>query len=242
MTHTMTEQASALSEACTSNSISEAIKILSDAPALMSEPLVWKDSDGKELTTPAIFIAVDYGHVELVKEMIQFFKDDVSIDKLKSGSGDYNALGWASWVGNFDIVKLLVEADATVDDEALELSRESDNPKVTEYLLEHIDLYSNLDGDADEIMNKACREGDIAMVRRMMNFGYSLEQCSQGPLFIAMKCGHMDIVTLFREAGVQIDLDMSGNTSNVDKFNAMAEEMGEEEDGNSLTEGDKKRE
>lgn len=241
---TMTEQSTALSEACMNNSVSDAVKILSDTPALISEPLNWKDSDGKELTTPAIFIAVDYGHVDLVKQLLQFFKGDISIDKLKSGSGDYNALGWASWVGNFDIVKMLVEdADATVDDEALELSRESDNPKVTEYLLENIDLYSSLDGDADEIMNKACREGDIAMVQRMLNFGYSLEQCAQGPMFIAMKCGHMDIVALFRESGVQFDLDLGGDNSNIEKFKAMAEEMKGDDEDNSLAEdGDKEKE
>ncbi|KAL3769195.1 hypothetical protein ACHAWO_000841 [Cyclotella atomus] len=224
----------ALSQACTSNSVSEAIKILSDAPALISEPLAWNDSDGKELTTPAIFIAIDYGHVELVKAMLQFFKGDTSIDKLKSGSGDYNALGWASWVGNLEIVRLLVDvADATVDDEALELSRESGNAEVTKYLLENIDLYSNLDGDADAIMDKACREGDIAMVRRMLNFGYSPEQCAQGPLFIAMKCGHMDIVSLFREVGVEINLDLGGDNS-AEKFRAMAEELKEVADENSL--------
>jgi ankyrin repeat protein len=215
----------ALSKACTSNSISEVIKILSETPALINEPLSWNDSDGKELTTPAIFIAIDYGHVDLVNEMLQFFKSGTSIDKLKSGSGDYNALGWASWVGNLKIVKLLVEeADATVDDEALELSRESGNPEVTKYLLENIDLYSNLDGDADAIMSKACREGDIKMVQRMLNFGYSPEQCAEGPLFIAMKCGHMDIVTLFREVGVEMNLELGGH-NNAEKFKAMAEEF-----------------
>jgi hypothetical protein len=104
---------------------------------------------------------------------------------------------------------------------------------VTKYLLENIDLYSNLDGDADAIMDKACREGDIAMVRRMLNFGYSPEQCAQGPLFIAMKCGHMDIVSLFREVGVEINLDLGGDNS-AEKFRAMAEELKEVADENSL--------
>lgn len=235
----MTDQTTlALTTACTNNSVSEVVSILSSNPSLFTQPLSWKDSDGKELTTPAIFIAVDYGHTELVKEMLNFFHDDTTIDTLNSGYGEYNALGWASWVGSFDIVKILVEAGATVDDEALELSRESNNAEVTEYLLKYIDLYSSCDGDPDAIMNKACREGDIAMVRRMLNFGYGVEQCSQGPLFIAMKCGHLDIVNLFREIGVEFDLDMGGE--GVDKFKAMAEELNEEKEDNSLADDDEK--
>ena len=234
----MSEQTAALSEACINNSIPEAISILSSNPSLINDPLKWSDSDGKVLTTPAIFIAIDYGYVDLAKEMLQFFKNG-DIDKIKSGDGDYNALGWASWVGNLDIVKLLVEADATLDDEALELSRESNHTQVTEYLLKHIDLYSNLDGDPDAIMNMACREGDIDMVKRMINFGYSLEQCAQGPMFIAMKCGHMDIVTLFREIGVNIDLDMGGEGA--DKFKTVAEELKEDSEENSLTEEAEKK-
>lgn len=132
---------------------------------------------------------------------------------------------------------LVEEADAAVDDEALELSRESDNSDVTQYLLKHIDLYSELDGDADDIMIKACREGDIAMVKRMLNFGYSLEQVAQGPFFIALKCGQMDIVTLFREMGVEIDLNMGED--DVDRFKAIAEELKEEDEDNSLAEDER---
>ena len=110
----MTDQNTALSFACINNSITEALSILSSNPSLISEPLTWADSDGKELTTPAIFIAIDYGHLELVKKILQFFNGDASIDKLKSGSGDYNALGWASWVGNFDIVRMLVEGESSL--------------------------------------------------------------------------------------------------------------------------------
>ena len=271
------EQATALSTACTTNSIPIAISILSTNPELISEPLTWSDSAGQELNTPAIFIAIDYGHVELVKEMLQFMKG--SVDTLKSGSGDYNALGWASWAGHLDIVKLLIEgeidvrnvstslarnllilkyygfelnhqhlfaksthfntkeAGAKVDEEALELSRESKHAAVTEYLLQHnIDLYSGLDGDADAIMEKACREGDLNMVRKLLDEGYEIEKCSLGPFYMAVKCGRVDVVQLFRERGVGIDLDMSGDQG-VDKFKAIAEEMNAEgEDDNSLAE------
>ena len=101
----------ALSEACASNSITTAVSILSSSPGLISEPLPWTDSDGKELVAPPIFIAIDYGHVQLVREMLHFLKGHVNIDTLKSGTGDYTALSWASWAGRLEIVKLLVEGE-----------------------------------------------------------------------------------------------------------------------------------
>ena len=88
-------------------------------------------------------------------------------------------------------------------------------------------------------MNKACREGDINMVKRLLNFGYSLEQCAQGPMFIALKCGHLDIITLFREIGVEIDLNVDGN-GGAEKFNPIAEELNKEADEINLTDEGKK--
>jgi hypothetical protein len=85
-------------------------------------------------------------------------------------------------------------------------------------------------------MEKACREGDLNMVRKLLDEGYELEKCSLGPFYMAVKCGRVDVVQLFRERGVGIDLDMSGDQG-VDKFKAIAEEMNAEgEDDNSLAE------
>ncbi|KAL3786938.1 hypothetical protein HJC23_013273 [Cyclotella cryptica] len=230
---------SALSEACTSNSITTAVSIISSSPELINEPLTWTDSDGKELVTPAIFIAIDYGHVQLVREMLQFLNGDVNIDTLKSGTGDYTALSWASWAGRLEIVKLLVEeGGAKVDDESLSLARESSHKDVTEYLLQHIDLYSEIQNDPDAMMDRACREGDVNMVRKLIEEeGYGIEKCALGPMYMAVKFGQIDVVQFFREKGVDIDLDMAGEGT--DKFKAMAkdmEDLTEEGEVNSLAE------
>ena len=69
--------------------------------------------------------------------------------------------------GNLEVVQLLVrEGGAAVDEESLSLAREHSHQNVAIFLLEHIDLYAGLE-DEDEIMEKACREGDVAKVRQI---------------------------------------------------------------------------
>ena len=121
--------------------------------------------------------------------------------------------------GHLEIVKILIEKGmATADEEALSLAREDGHNEVAEYLLKHIDLYANLKGDSDGIMEKACREGDIIMVRKLLeeeNYDVAKWKDEDGkylafsPMYQAYKNGHMDIVQLFAEKGVQVDLDVA---------------------------------
>ena len=104
-------------QACTSNSISTVLTLLSqpqhdyDTTLLLNEPMSWFDSDGMEQTTPPLFIAIDYGHVDLVREMVTLLynnknnseehhheeeeEDDV-LNRLLGGAGEYTPLQWAS--------------------------------------------------------------------------------------------------------------------------------------------------
>eukprot|EP01082_Thalassiosira_pseudonana_P012612 g11442.t1 g11442 contig5:867359-868112(+) len=141
--------------------------ILSQSPTLATQPIQWTDSDSQQLTTPPIFIAVDYGHVDLVKELLPYYEKNMDVESKEEGG--YTVLQWASWVGGLEIVKLLVEGGATADEEALSLAREHNHTAVAEYLLQHINLYSDLSNDdLDAIMDKACREGDAAKVRQLL--------------------------------------------------------------------------
>lgn len=87
-----------IANACTT-SISTAIDLLSENKELLSEPLSWFDSAGQELNTPPIFIAIDYGHVELVSKMLPLHKD--ILNTLKTDDGDYSPLSWASWTVSY---------------------------------------------------------------------------------------------------------------------------------------------
>ena len=206
-----------IANACTSGSISTAIDLLSKNKEICNQSITWFDLEGQELSSPPLFICIDYGHVELVEKLLPLHEDILST--LTGGDGDYTALQWASWTGHLEIVKLLIEkGKAKADEEAISLAREDEHNEVVDYLLKYVDIYASLDGDADEIMTKACREGDSKKVRQLLEEeNYDIEKWKDdegkylafSPMYLAVKNGHMEVIQVFSEKGVTIqDLDV----------------------------------
>ena len=219
----------------TTNSITDTISILNDDDkSLLTKPLKWSDSDGQELCSPPIFIAIDYGLDELVAIMLPLYdvptksNNDNNNNKTSATTlintlsseqdgGGYTPLQWASWMGSLEIVKLLIQVGgAAVDEEAVSLARENDHEDIATFLQEHVDIYSNIDStDLDTIMDKACRNGDSTKVRELLDDeNYNLDQWKDGegkylalsPMYMAVKFGHYDVVQLFMDrGGVMID-------------------------------------
>lgn len=226
-----------LVNAITTNSIDEVISILNnDKNMLLTQPLKWVDSDGQELCSPAIFIAIDYKLEELVSMMLSLYdtptksNNDNNDNKtsattlintlLSEGERGYTPLQWASWMGSYEIVQLLIEVGgAHVDEEAVSLSRENDHHQIATYLLQqqHVDIYSNIDvTDLNSIMDKACRNGDTVKVRQLLDDEqYDLDQWKDGegrylalsPMYMAVKFGHYDVVQLFTDRGSVDDME-----------------------------------
>lgn len=212
-----------LVNAITTSSISETISIITSTSnngdeqqqlQMLTKPLKWTDSDGQALCSPAIFIAIDYGLEELLKELLPLYGDSLinTITSEQDGKGGYTPLQWASWTGSLPIVKLLIEiGHATVDEESVSLSREHDHHALSDYLRQHFNIYANIDkDDIDAIMDKACREGDVEKVRELLNDEqYNLSQwldddgkfVALSPMYLAVKFGHYDVVQLFMERG-----------------------------------------
>lgn len=208
----------ALSEACVKGSIDQTLDLIKEAESLetiCSTPIAWTDKDGQELKSPPIFIAIDYGHLELVRALLPYHQPPL-IDTIMDGDGEYSALTWASFAGHLDIVKLLVEeGKAKVDDEPLSLAREYEHKEIADYLVRLADLYSNLGGDLDAIMDKACREGDGAKVKQLLEeekYDLSKWKDEEGkylalsPMYMAVKFGHYDVIQIFADLGIQVDL------------------------------------
>jgi len=111
-------------------------------------------------------------------------------------------------------VKLLIEEGGlSCDEESISLARDENHNDVAEFLLKHVDLYSGLDDD-NEIMEKACREGDVNKVRELLERvdidqwkGQDGKFLAFSPMHLAMRHGHMDLIQLFAEKGIKMDAD-----------------------------------
>jgi hypothetical protein len=169
----------------------------------------WKDKDGNEMDTPIIFIAVDYHHLEIVKLLLDSEGADVNI----KDTNDYSSLQLASFNGSLSMVQLLVERNAFVDQDALDLAKENGHAEIAAYLRQTIDYYVGMD-DIDDIMIKASREGDINKVQELIADGYDFTKWKEedgtyqeySPVYVAMKNGHIDVIREFLQAGVEAEL------------------------------------
>ena len=209
-----------MANACMENNLQVVQELLSTASSSSSNkeqffsPVNWKDSDGKEFHSPPLFIAIDYEYIDIVKE---FLKHNKSVVDLKD-ENDYTPIQWASWNGYLEIVKCLLEYGALADEECFELAKENDHTEVANLLsVQNKDkLYSNLEDD-DAIMDKACRLGDLAKVKSMLQNGYDYQKWKDddgkyqqySPMFMAIKFGHMDIVQVFAEKGMEVEAPSS---------------------------------
>ena len=204
----------AIAETCMIGSTNAVIDILSQNDEYITQSVTWFDSDGLELSTPPLFIAIDYGHVELVANIL-LLTNTTTLNTLVGGEGKYTAIQWASWTGNLEICKLLVEEGGVkVDEESLSLAREFNHTNVIEYILQHIDLYADMYGDLDAIMERACYEGDFHMVKKLLeeeNYDVGKWKDKDGkflactPLHMAVRKCHVDLIQLFAEKGMHIE-------------------------------------
>jgi hypothetical protein len=180
-----------------------------------SVAVAWTDVDGTELSSPPIFICVDYGNTDCVKVLLEQARVDANLEDENA----YTPAQWAAWKGQADILQLLIHAGATIDQNTLDMTSEDDghaSSEVMKLIRAHMDPYAHLQGDADEIMMKACREGDVRQVQAMLRDGYDYNKWKTdedgkyqffSPMNMAVRRGQMEIVSLFNQLGVHVDIN-----------------------------------
>jgi hypothetical protein len=112
-------------------------------------------------------------------------------------------------------VRILVEeGGAKVTENAMVLARDEGHSTVVDYLQQHVDWYAGLEGDADAMMEKACREGDLEKVRQLVDVeNYNIEQwkgedgtcIDLAPMYSAVRNGHVELIHYFGEKGMQLN-------------------------------------
>ena len=103
---------------------------------------------------------------------------------------------------------------AQVTEDAMVLARDEGHRTVVDYLEKHVDWYAGLEGDADAMMEKACREGDLDKVKQLVDVeNYNIEKWKDesgaciplAPMYSAVRNGHVELIQYFAEKGIQLD-------------------------------------
>lgn len=200
-----------------------------DSRVDLTKSIAWTDSDGAEWQSPPIFVGIDYGHTECVMVLL-----DAGASPNLQDANDYTPAQWAAWKGFVEILRLLIERGARIDQQTLDLAQEEGGgatPEVMNLIRQHMDPYADLNGDKDEIMMKACREGDTQKVKSMLADGYDYSKWKAedgkyqffSPMNMAVKRGHIEIIQLFMEEGVQVQLG-EGETTGIESISTSTEE------------------
>ncbi len=177
-------------------------------------PIAWNDKDGKECKNAPIFIAIDFGYNDMVRTFI-----DHGWGMNEQDDSEYTALDWAGWTGQLDLVKSLVDLGASPSQDGLDLAREGGHKEVVDFLMQNMDLYKHLEGDEDEIMMKATREGDLDKVKELLEKGYDLDKWKDesgnyqaySPISVAYRTGNMKIMQVFMENGMEVEYNFRDN-------------------------------
>lgn len=203
----------AMAKSCTDGDMETANELLKQGYDCRI-PIAWKDKDGKECKSAPIFIAVDFGFTEMVRA---FINHGWGMDE--QDENGYTALDWASWKGQLDLIKSFVRLGASPSQDGLDLAREEGHEDVVAFLMENMDLYKDLDGDEDEIMMKATREGDLNKVKELIENGYDFDKWKDesgnyqaySPISVAYGTGNVKIMQLFMENGMEVEYNVRDN-------------------------------
>ncbi|KAL3530681.1 hypothetical protein ACH5RR_010003 [Cinchona calisaya] len=172
----------------------------------------------------ALYIAAEYGYVELVREMIKYY--DLVAAGIKARNG-FDALHIAAKQGDLDIVKLLMEAhpelSMTVDNAnttALHTAANQGHIEVVNYLLElESSLATIARSNGKTALHSAARNGHVQVVKALLSKEPGIatrnDKKGQTALHMAVKGQNLEVVEELIKADPSLInmVDTKGNTA-----------------------------
>ncbi|KAK7272097.1 hypothetical protein RJT34_28492 [Clitoria ternatea] len=152
----------------------------------LHELLAKQNQDGET----ALYIAAEYGYIDVVREMIQYY--DLADAGIKARNG-LDALHIAAKQGDLDVLKILMEA--------------------------HPELSMTVDPSNTTALHTAATQGHIEIVKFLLEAGSSLATIARSngktALHSAARNGHLEVVRalLEKEPGVVTRTDKKGQTA-----------------------------
>ncbi|KAL1827599.1 hypothetical protein DCAR_0206768 [Daucus carota subsp. sativus] len=210
-----------LHSACRAGNVSLMRKLFSECNEEELAELLSKQNSSGE--TP-LYVAVEYGYVELVRELIEYY--DLATAGIKARNG-FDALHIAAKQGDLDMVKVLMEAhpelSMTVDmanTTALHTAATQGHREVVYYLLEMESSLANIArSNGKTALHSAARNGHVDIVKALLSKEPGLatrtDKKGQTALQMAAKGQNMEVVEeLIRADPSSINMtDNKGNTA-----------------------------
>ena len=150
---------------------------------------------------------------------------DTGVDVDAAGFLGYTPLIWASRNGHDEVVRLLLEADASIDNQtaeaeitALYSAANEGHTEATRVLLEAGANTELADTANNTALLRASRKGHVEVVRLLLAAGADTDRRARGTLVTALMYasfyGHAEVVRLLLAAGADKNLaDRGGNTA-----------------------------
>ncbi|XP_071933690.1 ankyrin repeat-containing protein At5g02620-like [Coffea arabica] len=151
----------------------------------------------------ALYVAVEYGYLELVKEMIKYY--DLAAAGIKARNG-FDALHIAAKQGDLDIVKVLMEAHSelsmtvdTANTTALHTAATQGHIEVVNYLLElESSLAAIARSNGKTALHSAARNGHVHVVKALLSKEPGIaprnDKKGQTALHMAVKGQNLEVV------------------------------------------------
>ncbi|KAL3518269.1 hypothetical protein ACH5RR_020858 [Cinchona calisaya] len=172
----------------------------------------------------ALYVAAEYGYMELVREMIKYY--DLVAAGIKAKNG-FDALHIAAKQGDLDIVKVLMEAhpelSMTVDNAnttALHTAATQGHIEVVNYLLElESSLAAIARSNGKTALHSAARNGHVQVVKALLSKEPGIatrnDKKGQTALHMAVKGQNLEVVDELIKADPSLIniVDTKGNTS-----------------------------
>ncbi|KDP44171.1 hypothetical protein JCGZ_05638 [Jatropha curcas] len=176
-----------LHSAARAGNLAAAMEILTGTQEAELKELLEKQNQSGET---ALYVAAEYGYVDLVREMIKYY--DLSDASIKARNG-FDAFHIAAKQGDLDILAILMEA--------------------------HPELAMTVDLSNTTALHTAATQGHIEVVRLLLNAGSSLATIARSngktALHSAARNGHLEVVRALvaMEPGIVIRVDKKGQTA-----------------------------
>lgn len=210
-----------LHSAARSGNLGVVMEIISNAEETELNELLWKQNQSGET---ALFVAAEYGYVDVVVEMMKHY--DLAAAGVKARSG-FDALHIAAKQGDLDVVRVLMEAlpdlSMTVDitnTTALHTAATQGHIEVVNFLMESgTSLAAIAKSNGKTALHSAARNGHAGVVKALLEkepgIATRTDKKGQTALHMAVKGQKLDVVEELINADPSLVnmVDTKGNTA-----------------------------